>query len=164
MTVPYAARRRQKSVRGIALFFEVQQHRKPFRLFVQKPRQFPEAAAVCLVRRNLSVLIQHDHMVIFLRSNEKARLQATICGSADGLSLWNHSVSVILIFALSYITPFLRSTRAFTFQKAFSAAPSGRFRYALSAKSETVLGNSIDIYRGSYRYLFYQYSYDAEFK
>ena len=36
-------------------------------------------------------------MVIFLRSNEKARLQATICGSADGLSLWNHSVSIILI-------------------------------------------------------------------
>ena len=32
-----------------------------------------------------------------------------------------------------------RNTRAFTFQKAFSAAPSGRFRYALSAKSGTVL-------------------------
>ena len=49
-------------------------------------------------------------MVIFLRSNEKARLQATICGSADGLSLWNHSVSIILIFALTYITSFLRVT------------------------------------------------------
>jgi len=33
------------------------------------------------------------------------------------------------------------NTSAFTFQKAFSAAPSGRFRYALSAKSGTVLGN-----------------------
>ena len=40
-------------------------------------------------------------MAIFLRPNEKARLQATICGSADGLSLWNHSVSIILIFALT---------------------------------------------------------------
>ena len=29
-------------------------------------------------------------MVIFLRSNENARLQATICGSADGRSLWSH--------------------------------------------------------------------------
>ena len=95
-------------------------------------------------------------MVFFLRSNEKARLQATICGSADGLSLWNHSVSVILIFALSYMISFFTNTRAFTFQKAFSAAPSGRFRYALSAKSGTVLGNSTDIYQGSYRYLFYQ--------
>ena len=79
-------------------------------------------------------------MVIFHRSNEKACLQATICGSADGLSLWNHSVSVILIFALSYIISFFTNTRAFTFQKAFSAAPSGRFQYALSAKSGTVLG------------------------
>lgn len=78
-------------------------------------------------------------MVIFHRSNEKACLQATICGSADGLSLWNHSVSVILIFALSYIISFFTNTRTFTFQKAFSAAPSGRFRYAPSAKSGTVL-------------------------
>ena len=59
-------------------------------------------------------------MVIFLRPNEKAHLQATICGSADGLSLW-------------------------------TAAPSGRFRYALSAKSGIVSGNSTDIYQGSYR-------------
>ena len=41
-------------------------------------------------------------MVIFLRSNEKARLQATICGSADGLLLWNRPVLIILIFTLTY--------------------------------------------------------------
>ena len=41
-------------------------------------------------------------------------------------------------------------------KKAFSAAQSGRFRYALSAKSVIVSGNSTDIYQGSYRYLFYQ--------
>ena len=49
-------------------------------------------------------------------------------------------------------------------KKAFSAAPSGRFRYALSAKSGTVLGNSIDIYRGSYRYLFDQCLPQAAFR
>ena len=103
-------------------------------------------------------------MVIFLRSNEKAHLQATICGSADGLSLWNHSVSIILIFALSYIISFFTNTKAFTFQKAFSAVPKERFRYALSAKSGIVSGNSTDIYRGSYRYLFYQCLPQAAFR
>ena len=58
-------------------------------------------------------------MVIFLRPNEKARLQATICGSADGLSLWNHSVSIILIFALSYIISFLRTQELLLFKKLF---------------------------------------------
>ena len=46
-------------------------------------------------------------------------------------------------------------------KKAFSAAPKGRFRYAPSVKSGTVLGNSIDIYQGSYRYLFDQCSPQA---
>ena len=159
MTVPYTVRRRQKSVRGIALFFEVQQHQRPFRLFVRKPRQFLEADAVCLVRRNLSVLIQHDHTVIFSGQTKKPVCKPRYVAAQTGFRY-----GIILIFALSYITPFLRNTRAFTFQKAFSAAPSGQSRYALSAKSGTVLGNSIDIYRGSYRYLFYQYSYDAGFK
>ena len=58
-------------------------------------------------------------MVIFLRSNEKARLQATICGSADGLSLWNHSVSIILIFALTYMA--FRKTRSRSSNVAFHA-------------------------------------------
>ena len=58
-------------------------------------------------------------MAIFLRSNEKARLQATICGSADGLSLWNHSVSIILIFALTYMA--FRKTRSRSSNVAFHA-------------------------------------------
>ena len=58
-------------------------------------------------------------MVIFLRSNEKARLQATICGNADGLSLWNHSVSIILIFALTYMA--FRKTRSRSSNVAFHA-------------------------------------------
>ena len=58
-------------------------------------------------------------MVIFLRPNEKARLQATICGSADGLSLWNHSVSIILIFALTYMAS--RKTRSRSSNVAFHA-------------------------------------------
>ena len=58
-------------------------------------------------------------MVIFLWSNEKARLQATICGSADGLSLWNHPVLIILIFALSYIA--FRRTRSHSSNIAFHA-------------------------------------------
>mgnify|MGYP001753511994 CR=1 FL=1 len=59
---------------------------------------------------------------------------------------------------------FLRNTSAFTFQKAFSAVPKGRFRYALSAKSGIVSGNSTDIYQGSYRYLFYQCLPQAAFR
>ena len=55
----------------------------------------------------------------FLRPNEKARLQATICGSADGLSLWNHSVSIILIFALTYMA--FRKTRSRSSNVAFHA-------------------------------------------
>ena len=49
-------------------------------------------------------------------------------------------------------------------KKAFSAVPKGRFRYALSAKSGIVSGNSTDIYRGSYRYLLYQYSPQVAFR
>ena len=49
----------------------------------------------------------------------KARLQATICGSADGLSLWNHSVSIILIFALTYMA--FRKTRSRSSNVAFHA-------------------------------------------
>ena len=57
-----------------------------------------------------------------------------------------------------------RPTDGFSYpilKKAFSAAPKGRFRYALSAKSGIVSGNSTDIYQGSYRYLFYQCSPQA---
>ena len=50
---------------------------------------------------------------------KKARLQATICGSADGLSLWNHSVSIILIFALTYMA--FRKTRSRSSNVAFHA-------------------------------------------
>ena len=49
-------------------------------------------------------------------------------------------------------------------KKAFSAVPKGRFRYALSAKSGTVLGNSTDICRGAYEYLFYQCLPQAAFR
>ena len=58
-------------------------------------------------------------MVIFLRPNEKARLHATVCGSADGLSLWNHSFSIILIFALTYMA--FRNTRSSSSNGAFHA-------------------------------------------
>ena len=50
------------ALRGIALFFERLQNRDSFRLFIQKPRQFLEADAVHIMRRNLPVLIQHDHI------------------------------------------------------------------------------------------------------
>ena len=46
---------------------------------------------------------------------------------------------VLCLALYLYYLLFSRNTRAFTFQKAFSAAPLGRFRYALSAKSGTVL-------------------------
>ena len=47
---------------------------------------------------------------------------------------------VLCLVLYLYYLLFSRDARAFTFQKAFSAAPSGWFRYALSAKSGTVLG------------------------
>ena len=46
---------------------------------------------------------------------------------------------VLCLALYLYYLLFSRDARAFTFQKAFSAAPSGRFRYALSAKSGTIL-------------------------
>ena len=46
---------------------------------------------------------------------------------------------VLCLALYLYYLLFSRDARAFTFQKAFSAAPSGRFRYALSAKSGIVL-------------------------
>ena len=55
----------------------------------------------------------------FSPAKQKARLQATICGSADGLSLWNHSVSIILIFALTYMA--FRKTRSRSSNVAFHA-------------------------------------------
>ena len=55
----------------------------------------------------------------FSPAKQKARLQATICGSADGLSLWNHSVSIILIFALTYMA--FRKTRSRSSNIAFHA-------------------------------------------
>ena len=54
-----------------------------------------------------------------VRVNEKACLQAMICGSADGLSLWNHSVSIILIFAPTYMA--FRKTRSRSSNIAFHA-------------------------------------------
>ena len=58
---------------------------------------------------------------------------------------------VLCLALYLYYLLFSRDARAFTFQKAFSAVPKGRFRYALSAKSGIVSGNSTDIYQGSYR-------------
>jgi len=50
------------ALRGIALFLESLQNRGAFRLFIQKPRQFLEADAVHIMRRNFPILIQHDHI------------------------------------------------------------------------------------------------------
>ena len=50
------------ALRGIALFLEIHQYRGALLLFIQKPRQFLEADAVHIVRRNFPVLIQHDHI------------------------------------------------------------------------------------------------------
>ena len=46
---------------------------------------------------------------------------------------------VLCLALYLYYLLFSRDARAFTFQKVFSAVPKGRFRYALSAKSGTVL-------------------------
>ena len=50
------------ALRGIALLLEILQNRRVLLLFIQKPRQFFEADAVYIVRRNFSILIQHDHI------------------------------------------------------------------------------------------------------
>ena len=50
------------ALRGIALLFEIHQHRRTFRLFIQKSRQFLEADAVYIMRRYFPILIQHDHI------------------------------------------------------------------------------------------------------
>ena len=50
------------ALRGIALFLESLQNRGAFLLFIQKSRQFLETDAVHIMRRNLPVLIQHDHI------------------------------------------------------------------------------------------------------
>ena len=62
MHIPHFPASSWIALRGIALFFEIQQYRRAFRLLVQKPRQFLEADAVHIMRRNLPVLIQHDHI------------------------------------------------------------------------------------------------------
>ena len=50
------------ALRDIALLFERLQNRGALLLFIQKPRQFLEADAVHIMRRNLPILIQHDHI------------------------------------------------------------------------------------------------------
>ncbi len=50
------------ALRGIALLFEILQDRGALRLFIQKPRQFLETDTVHIMRRNLPILIQHDHI------------------------------------------------------------------------------------------------------
>ena len=75
-------------------------------------------------------------MAIFLRANEKARLQATICGSADGLSLWNHPVLIILIFALSYIIPFYGTQELLLFKKLFLLLHQDGFDTLFQQKAE----------------------------
>ena len=50
------------ALRGIALFPEIHQNRRTFRLCIPKPRQFLEADAVHIMRRNFPILIQHDHI------------------------------------------------------------------------------------------------------
>ena len=50
------------ALRGIALLLEILQNRRTLLLFIQKSRQFLEADAVHIVRRNFPVLIQHDHI------------------------------------------------------------------------------------------------------
>ena len=66
-----------------------------------------------------SIYASHVRYGNFSPAKQKARLQATICGSADGLSLWNHSVSIILIFALTYMA--FRKTRSRSSNVAFHA-------------------------------------------
>ena len=66
-----------------------------------------------------SIYASHVRYGNFSPVKRKARLQATICGSADGLSLWNHSVSIILIFALTYMA--FRKTRSRSSNVAFHA-------------------------------------------
>ena len=50
------------ALRGIALRFEIHQHRRALLLFIQKPRQFFEADAVHIMRRDFPILIQHDYI------------------------------------------------------------------------------------------------------
>ena len=50
------------ALRDITLLLESLQNRGAFRLFIQKSRQFLEADAVHIVRRNFPILIQHDHI------------------------------------------------------------------------------------------------------
>ena len=50
------------ALRGIALFLKSLQNRRALLLFIQKSRQFLEADAVHIMRRNFPILIQHDHI------------------------------------------------------------------------------------------------------
>ena len=50
------------ALRGIALLLESLQNRRALLLFIQKPRQFLEADAVHIMRRDFPILIQHDHI------------------------------------------------------------------------------------------------------
>ena len=62
MGIPHFPAYRGIALRGIALFLEIHQHRRTFRLCIQKPRQFLEADAVHIMRRDFPILIQHDHI------------------------------------------------------------------------------------------------------
>ena len=50
------------ALRGIALFPEIHQHRRTFRLCIQKPRQFLEADAVHIMHRHLAIAFECDHI------------------------------------------------------------------------------------------------------
>ena len=62
MFSPHFPAYRGIALRGIALFPEIHQHRGALLLFIQKPRQFLEADAVHIMRRDFPILIQHDHI------------------------------------------------------------------------------------------------------
>ena len=62
MFSPHFPAYRGIALRGIALLLESLQNRGTFRLFIQKSRQFLEADAVHIMRRDFPILIQHDHI------------------------------------------------------------------------------------------------------
>ena len=62
MRIPHFPAYRGIALRGIALLFESLQNRRALLLFIQKPRQFLEADAVHIMRRDFPILIQHDHI------------------------------------------------------------------------------------------------------
>ena len=101
------------ALRGIALLPEIHQHRMMFRLCIQKPRQLLEADAVHIMRRNLPILIQHDHIadrqavpMVIRRAGEVEFLVQLL----QQFGLWNAALSgrkIATVENLVIINPFL---------------------------------------------------------